>query len=69
MTLKNRMARLEKAKENQDPGPIIFDWGGDKLTINGQELTREEVDRLFPESTRLVIEWDVTPIPNQDGKE
>jgi hypothetical protein len=54
MTLKNRLVKLEKIKEVEEPTVVTVDWGGPTLTVNGEELTRAEYQRRYPHA--LVIE-------------
>lgn len=55
MTIKSRIEKLE-AKTPEGDNLIVIDWGDDRLNVNGQELTRAEFDRLYPDA--IHIDWD-----------
>jgi len=55
MTVKSRIQKLE-AKAPWGDNVIVVDWGDGRLTVNGKEITREELDRL-PKVTLIVVEY------------
>lgn len=65
MNIKTRVKDLEEAKRAKQPGVIIVDWGNpDAVTINGQEIGREEAERLYPSADRIKVEYIETPYPD-----
>ncbi|MBE3143369.1 MAG: hypothetical protein IMZ61_05520, partial [Planctomycetes bacterium] len=45
--LKRRVKQLQ-ARTTDDEIIVWIDWGGPTVNIKGVEMTREEVDRLYP---------------------
>ena len=68
MTIKNRIQKLEQKNPPGGKTIIVIDWGGPTLTVEGIELTRAEVDKLYPPDQWTNIDWWDKPGDQDEGK-
>lgn len=64
--IKNRVKKLEQ-KQPPESDFIAVDWGEDTITVNGEQLTREEFDRRYPRATRIVVEYEDGSWHDEEG--
>ena len=63
--LKTRVKKLE-AKTPDGENIIWVDWGGPTVEINGETMTREEMERRYPD--RKIINWQDKPGDRDEGE-
>jgi hypothetical protein len=57
--VKQRVKKLEQQAGGEGAPVVFVDWGGDTVTINGETMTRAEMERRYPD--RRVVAWPDDP--------